>query len=57
MSDEYHKALYDRVRADYPSIPAWEDLTDEQKARMRAANAEYTGFMNDLGNKIREAKP
>ncbi len=54
MSDKYHKALYDRVRADHPGIPAWEDLTDEQKARMRLVNDKYTRFMNNLGNEIRD---
>jgi len=57
MMDAHNKALYESVRADHPGIPAWDDLTEEQKSRMREAmreaNAEYTGFMNDLGNEIR----
>jgi hypothetical protein len=40
------------VRADHPEIPAWEDLSEEQKARMRAINDEYVRGMNELGDKI-----
>lgn len=48
-----HKGMYDRVREQHPEIPAWEDLTEDQKVKMREANDEHIRFMNDLGDGIR----
>jgi hypothetical protein len=47
-----HRQMYEGVREQHPEIPAWDDLTDEQKAKVREANNAHTKFMNDLGDSI-----
>lgn len=54
MSDLAHKKEYDAIRADYPHIPAWEDLDEVQKAGVRAANEGKWRFFTKLGSAIRD---
>ena len=53
MSDDaLYKNYYADVRAEHPEIPAWEDLTEEQKSKIRAASVAYIRDMNALGDEI-----
>jgi arylsulfatase A-like enzyme len=52
--DILHRQMYEGVREQHPEIPAWDDLTDEQREKMRKVNEGYTAFMDDLGDSIRK---
>jgi hypothetical protein len=54
--DYLHRQMYEGVREQHPEIPAWDDLTDEQKVKMREANDAHIKFMNDLGDSITEGR-
>ena len=51
--DLAHQREYDTVRADYPTIPPWEELTEDQKEKVRQANREKWRFFQDLGEAVR----
>ena len=58
MTDKYHKQQYEAAlrSADLEpgegNIPAWEDLTEEQKENIRKVNLQHDRFMDRLGNAI-----
>lgn len=52
MTDRAHKQEYDVIRADYPSLPEWDALTEEQKEKVREANKEKWAFFHELGQAI-----
>lgn len=51
--DDWHIQQYDRIRADHPQLPEWDDLSEDKKANIRAANERNRKFINDLGEAIR----
>lgn len=54
IGDEWHKAQYEQALASvHTKGPAWEDLSVEQKARVRAANLEFKRDMDELAEAIR----
>lgn len=52
MSDRHHKQEYDVIRREYPILPEWDTLTEDQKEKVRKANREKWNFFQDLGQKI-----
>jgi hypothetical protein len=50
-SDDWHRKAYEPVRATY-NLPAWDDLTDEQRANTRKANESQRDYMRKLGDAI-----
>jgi len=56
--DSWHKSMYERVLVGANTTgPAWDDLTEEQKAKIRAANNEHHEYMEKLGDAIRTGGP
>jgi hypothetical protein len=47
-----HSSEYESVRRLHPHIPAWEDLTHDQRARIRDENRHYWKEMRELGDKF-----
>lgn len=60
MQINHHlRADYERVRASHPeaNLPAYDDMTPEQRENHRKAYEAHRGFMNELGNAIRSGGP
>lgn len=58
-SDErHHKSQYDSVRELYPgrNLPEWEDLSEEERERIRGVNKAHAKEMQDFGQAIREGR-
>lgn len=52
-TEQWHKQQYDAVIAwAGHDAPAWDDLTEEQRENIRAANRDQQAFMNALGTAI-----
>ena len=58
MTEQWHKQQYEQALAsvDYRG-PAWEDLTEQQRANIRQTNLDHQKFMNDLGAAIATGGP
>lgn len=55
-TDRWHRAEYEDVRSGHPQLPPWESLTEDQKAKVRAANEDKQKFFSDLGERIRQGR-
>lgn len=55
MRDEHLRRDYERVRAANPeaNLPAYDDMTDEQRESHRQSHDRLHGFMSRLGDAIR----
>lgn len=49
-----HEAQYTNMRLMYPEhkLKPWEELTEEEREKVRAVNRDYTAFMQQLGAQI-----
>lgn len=57
-ADAWHKQQYEAVIAwTGHNAPAWDDLTEEQRENIRAANRDQQTFMNALGEAIATGGP
>lgn len=58
MNDTWHKNAYERVLLGAETTgPAWEDLSEDQKANIRVINLEHQKFMDQLGQAISTGGP
>lgn len=57
--DAWHRHEYERVLRDTHThdAPSWDNLSDDQKARIREANDEYRRDLDDLATAIRTGGP
>lgn len=48
-----HASHYAAIRRDAPHIPKWEDLSHDQRARIRDENRRYWQELRDFADEIR----
>lgn len=53
-TERNHKREYDsaRIIANRPDLPEWEDLTEDQRERVRAENVRFQEEMNSFGAQL-----
>lgn len=52
----HHRRVYEGLRSETPELPAWEDLTDEQRDHIRETNRAMQADFNHFGKMISEGK-
>lgn len=52
--DHWHITEYNSLRLEYPQLPLWEELSEDQKEKVREANREKHRFFEEIANSIKE---